>query len=222
MSESARTPLLGGGRDGGSRSSNGGRRSGDEGLQGSTSSRSGPTLSVVAKMLGALSAGRLPSNDQLYALLHRAAGFLDGLGSAVPHNVDAERYRDNQGDDEPEAMVGDDTAIHLATMLKESAALARQLARWVYGQSDDQQGRRGATSTAPAGNSNEQMQRFIFHFSQILNSRPVEVDVDADIQGGLKDAAEATKEAAKQAKEDAVGGTKALVQIVSLIIGSDE
>lgn len=174
----------------------------------------------IAKFLGGLSQGKLPNNGQLYTLFHKAAAFLDGISTSVTSSLDD---RDAQDDDELHVL-SDDTAMTVGTLLKESSALSRLLAKWLYGEeAKDEQKTKEGESQGCRGNDKEQLQRLVWHLSQAFSldtSLPLAVGVDVPVD--VKKATENVQEGAKQVKDDTIATGKSLVQLVSLVLGSEE
>lgn len=151
----------------------------------------------IAAWTGALRAGRLPSNTQLYAALHRIAGILDGLVAAA--SSDTSRAR--------EAPSVRRLARTTTQLLQETAALSRDVARFVTSSESEREG----GNKVPLGNAHEQLQRFIWHASR------AQLDVRVD----TPELAE-VKQATKEAGHDVVAAGTSVAQLVMLLITSPE
>lgn len=181
----------------------------------------------LARFLGALGQGRLPDNNQLYTLLHRAAAFLDGISTSVTSTLDG------QGDDTDDdsiandGILSDDTAMIIGTLLKESSALSRLLARWLYGEEAKEEQRekqkKGDEAQGARGNEKEQIQRLLWHLARAFSldtALPLAVKVDVPVD--VKQAGDSIQEGAKQVKEDTIASGRSIGKLLSLIIGSEE
>jgi hypothetical protein len=172
----------------------------------------------IAKFLGALSQGKLPDNNQLYTIFHKSAAFLDGISNSVSNSVDKD-------DDDEDDVFSDDTAMILGTLLKETGALSRLLARWIYGEeAKDEQKKDGDKEVQGArGNENEQIQRLLWHLARAFSfdtALPVVVDVDIPVD--VNKAKESVIEGAKQVKEDSAASGRSIARLISLILSSEE
>lgn len=176
----------------------------------------------LARFLGALSQGKLPDNGQLFTILHKAASFLDGISSSIAGSIESNGYHDD-GDD-GDGVFSDDTAMILGNLLKESGALSRLLARWIYGEeAKEEQKRLEGEKQGARGNENEQIQRLLWHLAQAFSfDTSLPVDVDIDIPVDVKKAKENVEEGAKQVKEDSVASGKSIARLVSLVLSSEE
>lgn len=88
----------------------------------STDSDSVKQPSILANYIAGLSSGHLPSNPQLYLLLHKAAGFLEGISQAKVSLPTTQNHQNQSQNEDP----------NLATdFLQESSQLCRDLSRWL-------------------------------------------------------------------------------------------
>lgn len=169
----------------------------------------------LARILGALSQGKLPDNGQLYALLHRAAAFLDGVSNAVDAST-------SEDDGEDNVVLSDDTAIVLATLMKENSALCRLLARWIYGEEAKGEDKQTASQGAH-GNEKEQIQRLLWHLARAFSlDTPFPVNVDVNVPVDVEKAKDTIQAGAKQVQQDTRATGQSIVRLVGLILGSEE
>lgn len=172
----------------------------------------------IARFLGALSQGKLPDNHQLYTVFHKSAAFLDGISNSVSDSVDKD-------DGDEEDVFSDDTALILGTLLKESGALSRLLARWIYGEEAKEEKKKDEDKEIQGarGNENEQIQRLLWHLARAFSfdtSLPVVVDVDIPVD--VNKAKESVMDGAKQVKEDSAASGKSIARLISLLLSSEE
>lgn len=154
---------------------------------------------VLLRWLGLLLSGEyLPDNAQVYAVLFRVAGVIDGLAVSADHGT---------------SKLSDDTA----EVLNEVQALLKDIARW-FTTPDARIGQR----TIPNANSRHQLQRVVFHFRQLLKrastpSPDTALDTAKDVVPEL----ETVQKSAEQAVEDLRLALYSIAQIALTLVTSD-
>jgi hypothetical protein len=181
----------------------------------------------LARIVGALSQGKLPDNNQLFTIFHKTAAFLEGISNSINSSTHADEESSDGGDDgDGSHILSDDTAMILGTLLKEQSALCRLLAKWIYGEEAKEEMSVAADdgeSGGARGNEKEQIQRLLWHTARALSfdtTLPVKLDVDVPVD--VKRAKEGIQEGARQVSEDAQASGRSIARLVSLIITSEE
>ncbi|CAO1622128.1 unnamed protein product [Parajaminaea phylloscopi] len=140
-----------------------------------------------------LSGYYLPDNYQLYALLFRCAGWIEGLQLA------------KQGEGSEVPLVGE--SMH--KVLEESQLLCKGVAKWLTSSDADL----GDGRRVPNGNSRSQLQRLVFHLMRCFQQQqgPVSVDKDQALQS--LPAVSTLQAAAQESAEDVRLAASSLLHI---------
>lgn len=140
--------------------------------------------SILLRWLALLISGQyLPDNQQIYAVLFRLAGVLDGLAASGGHDSD---------DQQQQGSLGQSTK----NILNETQALLKDIARWFTADDAviDQ-------THIPNGNSRHQLQRIVFHSSQLMRRSTVPKP-DIETAKEIVPEVETLQKSAEQAIED--------------------
>ncbi|PWN30903.1 hypothetical protein BDZ90DRAFT_229893 [Jaminaea rosea] len=150
--------------------------------------------SALLRWLSLLLSGvYLPSNDQLYAVLFRCSGWLQGIGVSEQ---------------------GDQTLLGPATgkVVHESQLLCKDMAKWLASR-DAVLGGQGEQGV-PNGNSRESIQRIAFHFSRLVR-KPPQPTTDVEVEDVVPEVA-SVKAAAESGAEDL---RLSIYSVAQLVIG---
>ncbi|CAO1636147.1 unnamed protein product [Sympodiomycopsis kandeliae] len=155
---------------------------------------------LVLRWLALIISGQfLPDNQQLYALLHRFAGVLSGIAHSDALHEDDEDDARNREREAPLHQLGEATV----SILEQCQALLKDVARWIA--SDDAViGTGNEQQRIPNGNSRHQIQRIIFHSSQVFRQSPSTSNIkpDLDTAKELVPEVETAQRTAEQFAED--------------------
>lgn len=135
----------------------------------------------------------LPDNAQLYALLFRLAGWIDGIRLA--------KGPPESGEPGGEPLLGE----ACSRILDESQQLCKNIAKWIASRDAVIGHTEGETSSekraVPNGNSRNQIQRLVFHLTRMMRKGDV-VAVDKDVLIDSVPGMSNIKEAASETAED--------------------
>lgn len=183
----------------------------------------------VIRWAGALRAGHLPTNAQLYVGLHKVAGLLDGYSASRTSSSSGrtDREQDNWQGTERASQV----------LFRESAELLREVGRWITSPdveievTDSVEGEETRKIKVPDGNSREQLQRLWFHAHHVrIDAEAGEASFDLYSAVGILTVyiftdlpeKDKIKETAREAGQDASEAIDSLGKLVVCAVTSGE
>ena len=196
-------------------------------------SRLGAKAHPIIRWAGALRAGYLPANAQLYVGLHKVAGLLDGYSASRASSSSSSSGATGWRQEDWQS-----TERASQVLFRDSAELLREIGRWISSPDaevevqDDPDGEETRKVKVPDGNSREQLQRLWFHAHRVRTDAEAgeasfglawlpPIGTDCAHFSDLPES-DKTKETAREAGQDASEAIDSLGKLVVCAVTSGE